>query len=286
MIMGLLGLLALLLGELWNLHTSYDPTTDIDFSRRLALPGTPRDLPETLLGRDHYGRDLAKVLVQGIHAFLGPGLLAATTACGFGLLLAITRPQRGGALPGERLVTLALASTPAVIWVLLASLASQRCLWGMGGMLGLTSIGHMAAELRARFQHLHQGGTLEGALAHGLSHRRITWYHLALLEGIPVLLRRSGYIAASMLWIEASLSYLGDFGAPPPTPSWGQVLKGLSPSLFRADPGPAFWIAMTPLLLICLTSLTLMATGKGLGTALERGPEKPAPLLRKGGNSR
>jgi peptide/nickel transport system permease protein len=266
---GLAGALVLAAAVLASIVFPYDAAADTDLGRRFASPGTDGSAWAHPLGRDLYGRDLARVMMEGTRAFCGPGLLAVAVAVPLAMLAALARPLPGDALPGERTAVLALGAVPTLVWLLLASVAGgQRPAW-VAVALGLTHAPDLAAELRGRFGQLEARGLMEGARAHQLPPRRVRWVHLARLEGLPPLLRHSARLFAAMLLAEASLSYLGDFGVPEPIPSWGRLLRDLSPLLFRAEPGAALWVALVPLTALVLTSLLVLSLGEGLARAFD-----------------
>jgi ABC-type dipeptide/oligopeptide/nickel transport system permease subunit len=71
--------------------------------------------------------------------------------------------------------------------------------------------------------------------------------------------------AASVLVLEASLSYLG-LGAQPPTPSWGSMLRASFQSLFWAP-----WYGVIPGSCIAVVALAYTWLADGLQAEMLRG---------------
>ena len=68
---------------------------------------------------------------------------------------------------------------------------------------------------------------VEAAIAHGLTHARVLGWHILWANCRNVVLRQACTLFGTFLLVETSLSYLGDYGVPPPRPSWGNILAGL-----------------------------------------------------------
>lgn len=284
---GVVLLMAGLVAWLWP----YDPGRDTDLLRRFWAPGWGADGTFTLLGRDAFGRDLARMLLQGVGAWLGPGLLAALVAGGLGLGLAWRAPEAQRGVPGEVAVSTALQSLPPLAWLMLLAVATEQSLWALGLGVGVLEAPGMAQRLRQRFRQLSQREITAGAFAHGLSAAYIQREYRLRLEGLPELLRAAPELVAQVLLLETALSYLGELGAPEQAASWGRMLKDVSPLLFRAEPGAAVWVALLPLSALVGSLLSLYGLGEGLAERLPGGrlaarvghfpASAPAPLSLK-----
>ena len=103
---------------------------------------------------------------------------------------------------------------------------------------------------------------LLAAQARGLEDRTLLFRHLLRNALAPVLVPITFGIADAIL-IESGLSYLG-FGASPPNPSWGTLLKS-----GRLAIQEMWWLILFPGLAIFLTVLAYNLIGEGLQEATD-----------------
>lgn len=267
---------------LFSLCDGWSAAADTELTRRFAPPLEDAAGWGAPLGRDAYGRDLLRVLIHGTQAFVGPGLGASCVALGLGLGAAMLRPLPGQHLPGERVLVLGSRALPVLGWLLLVSVLSSSLgsphpvVW-LAFAQGLLMAPEVAQQLRWRVNALVERGVLEGARAQGLKWRRVRWHWLMRREALPLAARTVPQVLSSFLVVEAALSYLGDFGVLEPTPSWGRLLRDLSPLLFRAEPGAPLWLAGLLPALFWGTVQALERTGTALEAWLEG--EGRAPVL-------
>lgn len=278
----------------------FDAGADTDLARRFAPPGTDGDGHLLLLGRDHFGRDLFRMLVQGTSAFIRPGWIALAFALPVGVLLwwrtaekdaswgrANARARESAALDSSAdgsaregtfstalesssPFTLAISGLPTLAWLLLVSVASGQSLTWMAIALGLLQAPSLSRALLTRHQRLVHRGVVQGAAAQGLSSRIVWRFQQLPLELLPELCRFVPHMFSVTLLLETAMSYLGDFGAPESIPSWGRMLRDLSDRLFRVEPGAPLWVALVPVAAIMLSSLTLQVCGERWAHHLER----------------
>ncbi|MDQ2805036.1 MAG: ABC transporter permease subunit, partial [Pseudomonadota bacterium] len=79
-------------------------------------------------------------------------------------------------------------------------------------------------------------------------------------------------LASVAILLEAALAFLG-VGIPPPTPSWGEMLRTGKTFLYEAP-----YYAVLPGIVLTLTILSLDTLGRALASLLEaRSGEGPAP---------
>ncbi|MEM9658188.1 MAG: ABC transporter permease, partial [Planctomycetota bacterium] len=100
------------------------------------------------------------------------------------------------------------------------------------------------------------------ARALGASRGRIMFRHVLRNALAPVLVPITFGIAAAIL-IESGLSYLG-FGASPPNPSWGTLLRS-----GRNAIEVAWWLILFPGTAIFLTVLAYNLIGEGIQEATD-----------------
>jgi peptide/nickel transport system permease protein len=100
------------------------------------------------------------------------------------------------------------------------------------------------------------------ARASGAGTPRIMFRHILRNALAPVLVPITFGVAAAIL-IESGLSYLG-FGASPPNPSWGTLLRSGRDSIEHM-----WWLILFPGLAIFLTVLAYNLIGEGLQEATD-----------------
>jgi len=129
-------------------------------------------------------------------------------------------------------------------------------------IVGITSWTSIARLTRAEFLKLKQMEYVQSARAMGASGWRIMSRHVLRNALAPVLVPITFGIAQAIL-IESGLSYLG-FGASPPNPSWGTLLKS-----GRLAIQEMWWLILFPGLAIFLTVLAYNLIGEGLQEATD-----------------
>jgi peptide/nickel transport system permease protein len=192
------------------------------------------------LGTDGLGRDILLRVVESTEAFFGPGLFACLVALGLGV--------PGGALVGYRpagrlsaVVRFGLTIVAAwpqlvlvivVISIFTASIDdpaawSHLRLYLLATVLGISFVPQVAGAIGEKVAWFRRERFVEAAIAHGLTHARILGLHILWANCRNLVLRQACMLFGAFLLVETSLSYLGDYGVPPPRPSWGNILAGL-----------------------------------------------------------
>ena len=96
----------------------------------------------------------------------------------------------------------------------------------------------------------------------GATHRRIMFKHI-LPNCLPLIFILAAIDIGGIVLLESALSFLG-LGILPPTPSWGNMLTGGASYFVRA-----WWLVVSPGVMIFLTVLCLYLIGDGLRDALD-----------------
>jgi ABC-type dipeptide/oligopeptide/nickel transport system permease subunit len=190
------------------------------------------------LGTDDRGRDVLARLIHGTRATVliaaGAALLALLAGVFLALIALLARSQESGRAPvragmnqiDAAIVTLcdAAAAMPALVIVV----AAQGLIGRASLLLAVVLIAIPRAADTARIAR----GVMIAALARpfcqaaralGASPARVLLRH-ALPQAVPQLAVATAITAATAVLAEAALSFLG-FGTPPPTASWGELLK-------------------------------------------------------------
>ncbi len=205
-----------------------------------APTGAPLQGPsaEHLLGTDQLGRDLLVRMIESTEAFTMPGLFAVLVA----LLVGVPLGAAIGFWPRTRLAAVArLGLTVVGAWprlvrvvvavaIFLVSVSdpadwADLRLYVLALLVAISFVPQLAQELSERVLTFQRAQFVEAARAHGLPDSRILFVHILWANCRELVLRQCCLLFASFLLVETSLSYLGDYGVPPPRPSWGNILS-------------------------------------------------------------
>ena len=104
---------------------------------------------------------------------------------------------------------------------------------------------------------------VEAAKVVGCSNRRIMFLHILPNVMAPIIILLTTRMA-SMILVEASLSFLG-YGIPPPEPSWGGMLSGAGRQYMVQNP----WIALWPGIALGTVVYGINMFGDGLRDLLD-----------------
>ena len=245
---------AALISLVW---TPYDVTA-FDIDHRLQGPTAAH-----WLGLDHFGRDVASMILLGARNALSVSLVAVLLGAGVGVPLGLLAAARRGWV--DELVMRAsdvVFAFPALILAILIT-----AVLGPGAINAVIAIGVFNVPVFAR---LTRGSALSlwtrdyvlAARAAGKGPARISLEHIA--PGLLSILIVQATLQFSLGVIaEAGLSYVG-LGAQPPASSWGKMLADAQ-TLVAIAPLQA----IVPGLAIVITVLGLNLLGDGLRDRLD-----------------
>jgi peptide/nickel transport system permease protein len=235
-----------------------------DLPMRFASPS-----PLHPLGLDELGRDTFSRLVLGARISLALGFVVVLLSTGIGVLVGSAAGLAGGWADDliMRLIDVLLSfpgillaiSLVAVLGPGLENLILALCLIGWVGYARLT---------RAQVLKTREMQYVLAARASGARSGRILFLHLLPNMAGPIVIQATVGMAGVIL-SEAGLSFLG-LGLPPPSPSWGSMLRSGSQHLFDAP-----HLVLYPGVAIMLTVLSFNFVGDSLRDWLD-------PRIRKG----
>lgn len=211
-----------------------------------------------LLGTDHFGRDVASMLMVGAWNSLSIALSAVALGGTLGTALGVTVAARRGLL--ETVVMRANDVIFAVPPILSAMMLGA--LLGTGRMTAIIAIAVFMVPVFARItasaaQQIWARDFILAARGAGKGPLRITTEHVLPNIANQIIVQATIQLGLAML-TEAGLSFLG-LGLAPPAPTWGRMLADAQTYL-----GQAPWLALTPGLAIALSVFGFNMLGDGL----------------------
>ena len=215
-----------------------------------------------LLGTDRFGRDVWTRLVYGARISIAVGGAAVLLSLVIGLVVGAA----AGYWPGvPRVVLLGVTdftiAVPRVVLILLLAALTRPSAGLVILVVGLTGWMSVARLVQGEVRALTARPFVEGALALGLSQRRVLARHIAPNALTPVIVSAALGLGQAIT-LEASLSFLG-LGVQPPTPSWGNMIASGRDTLVNAP-----WVATAPGIALALVVIACTLLGDALQDAL------------------
>jgi peptide/nickel transport system permease protein len=243
--------------------------------QRLKPPG-----PAHWLGTDGFGRDVLSRVIWGSRVSLEIGFVATALSLVVGTVAGSMAGYFGGAVDtGIMRAADVFLAVPALFLILVVIALFGASLTKTALVIALVTWAPVARVVRSECLSLRAREFIHAAHALGASHGRILGRHV-LVNALPVVIVQASLLLGQAILIESALSYLG-LGAPPPLPSWGNmVVEG------RQFLASAWWIATFPGLAIFVTVLGFNLFGDGLRDASDpslsvggprRSPVPPTP---------
>ena len=239
------------------LFAPYSPTA-LDYEHFFAPPSR-----EHLFGTDELGRDLLTRILYGGRISIIVGFAATAIAMLLGVAWGFTAALREGWL-GEILMRIAdtLMAMPAILIALVLVAAFGASTLSMVIILGLLFSPATARIARSTLLAELRSEYYVAAVSVGASGKRIVAREL-LPNALPVLVSRGSIVLAEVIFVEASLSFVG-LGVQPPDTSWGTLLQQGYTNLYRSYYYPIF-----PGLVIVAAVLALNTLGDNLQKVLD-----------------
>ncbi|MDB6051172.1 MAG: ABC-type transport system, permease component [Pseudomonas sp.] len=231
------------------------PGDPLEASARLAFhsPGGGH-----WLGTDENGRDVYTRLVHGVRPSLLMGVAATTIALVFGVALGLLAGLGPRAVDATimRLVDVLLAFPDLLLALVIITF------WGQGLLnsvvaVGVAGVPRFARMVRAQTLVVRSAPYIEAATTLGI-HRGLVIIRHVLPNAIKPILILATIGIGGNITAGAALSFLG-FGAPPPSPEWGEMLS--SGRNYLAN---GWWLVAWPGLAVTLTVVSITALGREL----------------------
>lgn len=238
----------------------------MDIAAKLRPPGGAH-----WLGTDHFGRDVASMLMVGARTSIAVAILAVGIGIVGGVPLGLLAAAARGSLIDEAIMRgndLVFAFPSLVIAILITAILGPSAVNAILA-IGIFNVPVFARVTRGGALSLWTLDYIRAARLAGKGPVLISLQHI--LPNVANLLIVQGTIQFSLgILAEAGLSYVG-LGAQPPTPSWGRMLAEAQTMVTLAP-----HVAIFPGLAIVLTVLGLNLLGDGLRDRLD-------PRLRRAG---
>jgi peptide/nickel transport system permease protein len=216
-----------------------------------------------LLGSDEIGRSQVVRLLYGGQVSLFVGFVAALVNLTVGITIGLTAGYFRGVIDDMVTFTVTTLNGIPQLYLLLIIAA----LWRPGPVTLVIVIGFLnwigiTLYVRGQTFGLREREFVTAARTIGARDRRIMFKHI-LPNVLPLIFVLAAIDIGAIILLESALSFLG-LGILPPTPSWGNMLTNGAAYFVRA-----WWLVVSPGVMIFLTVLCLYLIGDGLRDALD-----------------
>jgi ABC-type dipeptide/oligopeptide/nickel transport system permease subunit len=214
-------------------------------------------------GTDELGRDIMARVVYGARTSLvtaaGAVAIAGLVGIPIGLVAGFFGGWRDAVL--MRVVDVLLA-LPGILFAMALIAVLGRSQAAALIAVGITGIPGFARITRAQVLSLRKRDFVTAVEALGAS-ASYNMFRTVLPNAWSPILVQAVVLSSVAILLEAALAFLG-VGIPPPTPSWGEMLRTGKSYLYEA---PTY--AVLPGLVLTLTILSLDTIGRALSAVLE-----------------
>jgi peptide/nickel transport system permease protein len=256
-------MLVVLIALLAPLLAPHDPLRQ-ELAERLRPPfWVEGNNQEYSLGTDDLGRDILSRMMYGVRISLLVGGLAVLLSGSIGVSLGLLSGYFGGWVDDllMRVCDVQL-SVPLTLLAIAVIAVVGSSLPTLIGVLGFTQWVMYARVVRGETLSIREKEFVEASRAIGATDLRIIRTCI-LPNALPTILVTATLLMATVIMIEAGLSYLG-LGIQPPNPSLGSML-----SEARQYLATAWWLGTFPGLAIMLIILGINLLADGLRDLLD-----------------
>ncbi len=215
------------------------------------------------MGLDSVGRDIFARMIYGFRVSLGYAIGVWVLAFSIGILIGASMGYFGGWYDTlmYRFKEIFFAIPYLIVLITLTSIFNPNIVV-LVIISSLFAWGSIARYMRAEFLKIRKLDYVTSARAAGASTRQIIFKHILPNALTPIITFSPFFIASSILSL-SSLDFLG-LGVPPPTPSWGELLKQGKDHFMGA-----WYLAVFPATGLFVTLALINFVGEGIRDAFD-----------------
>ena len=235
----------------------YDPDAQ-DVVMKLEPPSQ-----EHFFGTDAFGRDVLSRVIWGARVSLFVGSVATLAGIVIGTIVGIVSGYYGGLV--DKLITAAtdiLLSFPQLIMGLMLVAVLGPSLFNLILAIAVTAVPAFIRVARASTLAMKERDFVDACRALGFGDLRIMFLHVLPNIMDEVVVMGSLWLAAAIR-TESTLAFIG-LGVPPPTATWGGIIREGFDNLLDAP-----WLSIFPSLAILAVMIALNLIGDGLRDATD-----------------